>query len=79
MSYGNESEKFLPLTEDLTVLFLDKWEQVCHFLALHGKILGYPRAFLLNNRAEEAFPAFTQLLNVEKLDSIDLIFSCKFD
>ena len=39
-----ECAKALPFTVDLTVLSEDNLDQVCHFLALHGYICGYPRA-----------------------------------
>ena len=61
MSQEKESEKALPFTVDLIVLSEDNLEQVCHFLALHGNICGYPRAFLLNNLAAAALPPLTQL------------------
>lgn len=47
--------------------------QVCHLLAFHGEICGYPRTPFFNKRAAVALPALIQLLKVENLDGEVLI------
>ena len=47
-SWVNLVEKVRPFILDVTVVFLINLFHVCHFEALQGKTLGYPRKELLN-------------------------------